>query len=74
MVLLLWSSYATPIWQVANASSSNRAYKVKVAKAKHKYIEKRETPKFQPTDIVPLVNKAFLKSFRNRKKCAQSHS
>ncbi len=59
--------YATHIWQVADASSLNGAYKVELAKAKCKYIKKRETPKFEPTDIVPLVNMAFPKSFGNRK-------
>ena len=50
-----------------DASSLNGAYKVELAKAKRKYIEKRETPKFEPTDIVPLVNMAFPRSFGNRK-------
>jgi len=28
-------------------------------KAKHGYVKKRGAPRFEPTDIVPLVNKAF---------------
>jgi hypothetical protein len=53
--------YATHIWQVADASSLNGAYKVELAKAKLKYIEKRETPKFEPTDIVPWSTWHFQK-------------
>jgi hypothetical protein len=59
--------YATHVWQVADASSLNGAYKVELTKAKRKYIEMRELPKFEPTDIVPLVNMAFPNSFGSRK-------
>ena len=59
--------YATHIWQVADASSLNGSYKIELAKAKRKYIEKRDTPKFEPTDIIPLVNMAFPRSFGNKK-------
>jgi hypothetical protein len=55
--------YATHVWQVADASSLNGSYKIEVAKAKRKYLEYRAVPKFEPTDIVPLVNMAFPKSF-----------
>ena len=59
--------YATHVWQVADASSLNGAYKIELAKAKRKYIEHRNTPKFEPTDIIPLVNMAFAKSFGSQK-------
>jgi len=59
--------YATHIWQVADASSLNGSYKIELAKAKRKYIEYRDVPKFEPTDIVPLVNMAFPKSFGRAK-------
>ncbi len=72
MVLLLWSSLYNPYLQVGNAGPLNGAYKVELAKAKHKYIEKRETPRFELTAIVPLVNKAFPKSFGNRKSAVKA--
>jgi hypothetical protein len=36
---------------------------IKFAKAKCKYLEYQAAPKFEPTDIVPLVNMMFPKSF-----------
>jgi len=59
--------YATHVWQVADASGLNGAYKIELAKAKREYIEHRSLPKFEPTDIVPLVNMAFGKRFGNQK-------
>jgi len=59
--------YATHIWQVADASSLNGAYKIELVKAKHQYLEHRNQPKFEPTDIVPLVNMEFGNSFGNQK-------
>jgi hypothetical protein len=55
--------YATHIWQVADASSLNGAFKIEPAKAKRNYIEHRDVPKFESTDIVLLVNRAFPNSF-----------
>jgi hypothetical protein len=57
--------YATHIWQVNDASSLNGAFKIELTKAKQKYINHRDVPKFEPTDIVPLVNMAFSNSFGN---------
>ena len=37
-----------------------------LTKAKCEYIKKRGAPRFEPTDIVPLVNKAFPMSFGNQ--------
>jgi hypothetical protein len=59
--------YATHVWQVADASSLNGSYKIELVKAKRQYLEHRNQPKFEPTDIVPLVNMAFGKSFGNKK-------
>ena len=64
--------YATHIWQVADASSLNGSYKIELAKAKRKYIEHREVPKFEPTDIIPLVNIAFPKSFGKQKNAVKA--
>ncbi|MFN9982628.1 MAG: hypothetical protein ACK53Y_22055, partial [bacterium] len=58
--------YATHVWQVADASSLNGCFKIELTKAKRKYLQHRSKPKFEPTDIVPLVNMAFPKSFGNQ--------
>jgi hypothetical protein len=59
--------HATHIWQVADASSLNGAYKIELVKAKCQYLEHRNQPKFEPIDIVPLMNMAFGNSFGNQK-------
>jgi hypothetical protein len=58
--------YATHIWQVADASSLNGVYQIELARAKHWYVKKQDTPRFEPTDIVPIVNMPFWKNFGNR--------
>jgi len=57
--------YATHIWQVNDASSLNGKFKIELTKAKRNYIKHRDVPKFEPTDIVPLINAAFSRSFGN---------
>jgi hypothetical protein len=57
--------YATHIWQVYDASSLNGKFKIELTKAKRNYIKHRDVPKFEPTDIVPLINSAFSRSFGN---------
>jgi len=64
--------YATHVWQVADASSLNGSYKIELVKAKRQYLEHRNQPKFEPTDIVPLVNMAFGKSFGNKKNAVKA--
>jgi hypothetical protein len=59
-------------WQVADASSLNGAYKIELVKAKRQYLEHRNQPKFEPTDIVPLINMAFEKSFGNQKNAVKA--
>jgi len=59
--------YATHIWQVGDASAINGSFKINLTKAKREYIKKRGAPRFEPTDIVPLLNKAFPLSFGNQK-------
>jgi hypothetical protein len=59
--------YATHIWQVADESSLNGAYKVELMKAMQSFIEKFGIPKFEPTDIIPLVNMAFPKKLETGK-------
>jgi len=55
--------YATHLWQVGDASSLNGVYKTELTRAKRDYIKHRISPKFEPTDIVPLTNIAFQRSF-----------
>jgi len=55
--------YATHLWQVGDASSLNGVFKSELTRAKRDYIKHRSAPKFEPTDIVPLTNVAFNKSF-----------
>jgi len=64
--------YVTHIWQVADASSLNGAFKIELAKAKRNYIDHRDVPKFEPTDIVPLVNRAFPNSFGKNKNAVKA--
>ncbi len=40
-------------------------------KAKHEYIKKRGAPRFEHTDILPLVNQAFPLSFGNQKSASK---
>jgi hypothetical protein len=57
--------YATHLWQVNYASGLNGAFKIKITKAKCTFVQHLNAPKFEPTDIVPLTNMAFPKSFGN---------
>jgi hypothetical protein len=59
--------YATYIWQVGDASALNGEFKIHLTKAKCKYIAKSCSPRFEPSDIVPLVNYAFPKCFGSTK-------
>jgi hypothetical protein len=57
--------YATHIWQVNDNSRLIGAFKMELTKAKRSYVLHHNAPKFEPTDIVPLTNMAFPKSFGN---------
>jgi hypothetical protein len=58
--------YGTHIWQVADSSELNGAFKIALVKAKREY---RQTSQggvfdnFSPTDIIPLLNTAWDASF-----------
>jgi hypothetical protein len=56
MVLLLWSSICYP-HLAGDATSLKGMYKIELARAKHQYVEKRETPRFEPTDFRPGYSK-----------------
>ncbi len=53
---------ATHIWQVGDV---NGTLKIALTKAKREYIKHRKKPGFDPTDSVPLLNRAWESSFNN---------
>jgi hypothetical protein len=57
--------YGTHLWQVGDSNEQNGAFKTAIYKAKRDYLRFRDinNQKFLPTDIVPLVNTAWDKSF-----------
>jgi hypothetical protein len=57
--------YETHVWQVGDVSALNRAFKIALAKAKREYLKYHANPRFEPIDIVPLLNKAWKKSFNS---------
>ncbi len=58
--------YATHIWQVGDASGLNGAFKIALSKTKREYLKHHDRPNFEPTDLVPLLNKAWECSFNNK--------
>jgi hypothetical protein len=65
--------YGTHIWQVGDASQLNGAFKMALYVAKRQYFQLLSTRfnsyGFSPTDIIPLVNTAWDKSFG---RCAEA--
>ncbi len=57
--------YMMLIWQVNNVSSLNGVFMIVLTKAKRNYIKHHDAPKFEPTDVVLLMNVAFSNSFAN---------
>jgi len=59
--------YGTHLWQVGDAASMNGTFKIGITKAKEELLAAKEkrfmSSKFIPTDIIPIVNKAWQKSF-----------
>jgi len=57
------------LWQVSNAASMNGTFKIGITKAKEELMSAKEkrfmSAKFLPTDIIPIVNKAWSHSFAN---------
>ena len=61
-------TYATSLWQVGDSSEQNGAYKQKINKEKHTILDGRVDRclghmELVPTDIIPMVNKAWPVSF-----------
>ncbi len=67
--------YAIHLWQVNDASGLNGAFKIELTTVKCIYVQHWNVPKFEPTDVVPLTNMAFLRSFGNslNAKCATAN-
>jgi hypothetical protein len=65
--------YGTHIWQVADAPQQNGTFKIALTKAKQELHKKKQDlqmpPNFTPTDVMPLVNKAWKASFANVAYC-----
>ena len=61
--------YGTHLWQVGDASSMNGTFKIGITKAKEELMAAKEqrfmNSNFLPTDIIPIVNRAWSKSFAN---------
>ena len=57
--------YGTHIWQVQDSSELNGVFKIELAKAKALYLKYNPAneQRFEPTDIIPLLNSAWEKSF-----------
>ena len=67
---LYWSaiwhaSYGTHVWQVADSSEMNGAFKLGVTKAKKEYfaIKPSSCQNWSTTDVIPITNHAFPGSF-----------
>lgn len=62
--------YGTHLWQVGDASSMNGCFKIGLTKAKSEIMRAKQArqmkPTFLPTDIIPIVNKAWSVSFGNK--------
>ena len=60
--------YGTAIWQVADSKEQNGSYKIALARAKKELLDQKlslhiDPPSLCSTDIIPLVNIAWEKSF-----------
>jgi hypothetical protein len=67
MVLLFWFSKCDTLWQLNDAEGLDGKFKIELTKVKRNYMAVRESPKFEPTNIVSLVNMVFKEGFRNQK-------
>ena len=66
--------YGTHIWQMDNSFQQNGIFKLELVKANELYHSQQPSSKkrFLPTDIIPLVNMAWGKSFANAKNCKKA--
>jgi hypothetical protein len=63
--VVLGVPYSTHIWQVADSSQVNGNFKIKIAKEKGEYMTHKtsNTSGMVITNIVPIVNGAYARSF-----------
>jgi hypothetical protein len=65
--------YGTHLWQVADSSEMNGCFKMGLTKAKTEYVKSmKEGQGWSVTDVVPLVNYAFERSFRDTRKAKKA--
>ena len=67
-VVCIGVPYGTALWQVGDSKEQNRSFNIAMTKAKQELLEYKtrytfENPTLQPTDIIPLINKAWKQSF-----------
>ena len=60
--------YGTSLWQVADSSEQNGAFKAALSDVKSQIVKKRldmmmDVPSIIPTDIIPIINYAWERSF-----------
>ena len=59
--------YGTAYWQVGDAKQQNGSFNIQMTKSKSELVRKKEEllikPVIKPTDLVPLINKAWKASF-----------
>ncbi len=73
-VVCIGVPYGTHLWQVADSSELNRAFKMGLTKAKNEiYTAKPDTiKKWLVMDIIPILNRAFPTSFGDVDKAQQA--
>jgi hypothetical protein len=55
--------YGTHIWQVGDAPELNGCFKTALYRSKREYLQYKTVHNFTPTNIIPLVNMAWERSF-----------
>jgi hypothetical protein len=67
--------YGTHLWQVADSPQLNGSFKTELVKAKRQLFRYKQSlgkSNFEPTDIIPLINRAWPASFGNVKNSAKA--
>ena len=66
-IVCLGVPYGTALWQVGDSKEQNGSFNIAINKAKQELLEFRENKNIsgclQPTDLIPLINKAWDNSF-----------
>jgi hypothetical protein len=73
-IVCIGTPYGTHLWQVADTSQQNGSYKEALSKAKQELCREKEKkhtkPKFTHTDVISLINRAWVESFADVNKSA----